>query len=1067
MPIKPTQPTTAAAVFPPLLSPLLQPALPDYAELQCLTHFTFLRGASSPEQLVRRALTLGYSALAITDECTLAGVVKAHVVAKELGVKLVIGSQMQVTPEDGSAPFALIILAMNKNGYGNLSELITLARTRVEKGAYLVRPRDIADPGAELSHLRALPDCQLILAPGYGATAEEMGRQAAWLVQCAPGRARIAMTLHYRARDEAHKAAVMAVSDTFALPVVATGDVCMHVRSFKPLQDTMTAIRHGVPVAHCGYLLAPNAEQHLRSRLRLGNLYSRAALDETVRVANLCQFSLDELRYEYPHELVPDGETATSYLRSEAYLGARWRYPEGMPDHVQALLERELALIAEMRYERYFLTVHDIVRFARRKQILCQGRGSAANSAVCFCLGVTEVDPVRGTLLFERFISKERNEPPDIDVDFEHQRREEVIQYIYQKYGRMRAALTAVVISYRPRSVLRDVGTALGVDLSIVERVAKASHSWGGKASLRERFLACGFDPDCAIADKWASLAEQMMNFPRHMSQHPGGFVISHSKLSRLVPIENAAMAERSIIQWDKDDIDAVGLLKIDILALGMLSCIRRALELVSNQRGERFELRDIPAEDAATYEMICRADTVGVFQIESRAQMSMLPRLQPRTFYDLVIEVAIIRPGPIQGGMIHPFLRRREGVDPVTYPSPAMETVLSRTLGIPIFQEQVMQIAMVAAGFSAGEADRLRRAMAAWKRKGGLEQFEEKLMQGMAERGYAVEFSASIVGQIRGFAEYGFPESHAASFALLAYASSWLKCHEPAAFLAALLNSQPMGFYSASSLVQDARRHGVDVRPIDVDISTWEARLEPANNAQPAVRLGLNNVRGMDRDAGWRIEEARSVRAFVDINDLAARAQLTGVHLSTLASANALASLTGNRRQAMWQAVGSVPGKDLLRTAVIVEEELQLTAPSEAENIVADYRHLGLTLGRHPLSLLRERLTKMRFIAAADLNTLSNGQLARASGIVTVRQRPGTAKGVVFVTLEDETGNVNVIIWPSLAEQQRKEVMGASLLGVYGIWQCQNNVRNLVAKRLVDLSHLLGELDTRSRNFH
>lgn len=1041
--------------------------LPEYAELQCLTHFTFLRGASAPEQLVQRAVTLGYHAIAVTDECTLAGVVKAHLAAKEAGLKLIIGSQMLVTPEDGSPPLTLLILAMNKNGYGNLSELITVARTRAEKGTYLVRPRDIASPAGDLAHLRGMPDCQMILLPKYGAPYEEMDKQGAWLLQCAPGRARIAMTLHYRAKDEKHKASVYAVSQKFGLPVVATGDVCMHVRSYKPLQDTMTAIRHRVPVAKCGYRLAPNAEQHLRSRLRLGNLYSRAALDETVRVANLCQFSLEELRYEYPHELVPEGQTATSYLRSESYLGARWRYPAGIPDNVQALLERELDLIAEMQYESYFLTVYDIVRFARSQHILCQGRGSAANSTVCFCLGVTEVDPVRGTLLFERFISKERNEPPDIDVDFEHQRREEVIQYIYKKYGRMRAALTAVVISYRPRSVLRDVGTALGVDLAIVDRVAKASHSWGGKADLRQRLLGCGFDPDSAIAEKWVYLADLMMRFPRHMSQHPGGFVISHTKLSRLVPVENASMAERSIIQWDKDDIDAVGLLKIDILALGMLSCIRRALELVSEQREERFELKDIPHEDAATYEMICQADTVGVFQIESRAQMSMLPRLQPRVFYDLVIEVAIIRPGPIQGGMIHPFLRRREGLDPVTYPSPEMEAVLSRTLGIPIFQEQVMQIAMVAAGFSAGEADRLRRAMAAWKRKGGLEQFEDKLMSGMAERGYTTEFAASIVGQIRGFAEYGFPESHAASFALLAYASSWLKCHEPSAFLAALLNSQPMGFYSASALVQDAQRHGVEVRPVDVSVSAWDAALEPCTGTQAAVRLGLNNVRGMEKETAWRIEEARSVRSFVDIKDLASRAELTGADLSLLASANALESLTGNRRQAMWQAVGSVPDQGLLRSAVIVEEELELDAPSEGENIVSDYRHLGLTLGRHPLALLRERLTKLRFIAAADLDTFGDGQLARGCGIVTVRQRPETAKGVIFVTLEDETGNVNVIVWPKLVEQQRKELLGASLLGVYGVWQSHRGVRHLVAKRLVDLSHLLGELDVRSRNFH
>ena len=883
------------------------PVLPDYAELQVFSHYTFLRGASAPEQLVARAAKLGYAAIAITDECTLAGVVKAHIAAKELGIHLVIGSQMTVTPEDGSAPFVLIILATNKNGYGNLSELITVARTRSEKGSYLVLPRDIAMPVGDLVHLRCLPDCQFILAPKYNASYEEVERQAAWLIQCVPGRARIALTLHHRAQDEKHRQLVAGISEEFGMPVVATGDVCMHVRSYKPLQDTMTAIRHGVPVAQCGYRLAPNAEQHPRSRVRLGNLYSREALDESVRVAQLCQFSLDELRYEYPQELVPDGETATSYLRKEAYIGAHWRFPAGIPENVQALLERELAIIAELQYESYFLTVFDIVRFARSQHILCQGRGSAANSAVCYCLGVTEVDPSRGTLLFERFISKERNEPPDIDIDFEHQRREEVIQYIYKKYGRMRAALTAVVISYRPRSVLRDVGKALGVDLSVVDKVAKASHGWGGKSDLQERLVSCGFDPNSPIAEKWAELADRLMRFPRHLSQHPGGFVISHTKLSRLVPIENAAMAERSIIQWDKDDIDAVGLLKVDVLALGMLSCIRRALDLVSEQRGARFELGDVPAEDPATYEMICQADTVGVFQIESRAQMSMLPRLQPRAFYDLVIEVAIIRPGPIQGGMIHPFLRRRQGIDPVSYPSPEIESVLERTLGIPIFQEQVMQIAMVAAGFSPGEADALRRAMAAWKRKGGLEQFEDKLMHGMAERGYTTEFATSIIGQIRGFAEYGFPESHAASFALLAYASSWLKCHEPAAFLTALLNSQPMGFYSRSSLVQDACRHGVVVRPVDVSVSNWDAQLEfIAKGSQPAVRLGLNNIKGLEQEAAWRIEEARAIQQFETTADLASRANLNAGHLNALASANALESLSGNRRQALWEAVGT-----------------------------------------------------------------------------------------------------------------------------------------------------------------
>jgi error-prone DNA polymerase len=1043
------------------------PILPDYVELQCMSHFTFLRGASAPEQLVQRAAALGYSGLAIADECTLAGVVKAHVQAKESGLPLIIGSQMTVTPEDGTPPFVLLILAMTREGYGNLSELITVARTRAEKGTYLVWPRDIATPPAELAHLKALPECQLILCPRYKAPYAEVERQAEWLLRCVPGRARIALTLHHRAQDEKHRTLVHAIASEFGLPVVATGDVVMHVRSIKPIQDTMTAIRLNTPIAQCGYSLASNAEAHLRSRVRLGNLYSPDELAETVRVAKLCTFSLDELKYEYPGEIVPEGQTAAGYLREQAYIGAHWRYPGAVPDNVQAQLEYELELIGDMQYEPYFLTVYDIVRFARSQKILCQGRGSAANSAVCYCLGITEVDPSRGTLLFERFISRERDEPPDIDVDFEHQRREEVIQYIYRKYGRTRAALTAVIISYRPRSVLRDVGRALGVDAMVVDKVAKSSHGWGGQADLQHRLLSCGFDPSSPIADKWGMIADRLMRFPRHLSQHPGGFVISRGKLSRLVPIENAAMPDRSVIQWDKDDIDELGLLKIDILALGMLSCISRALALISEQRGERFELGDIPGEDAATYEMISQADTVGVFQIESRAQMSMLPRMQPREFYDLVIEVAIIRPGPIQGGMINPYLRRRQGFEPVTYPGPEIEAVLKRTLGVPIFQEQVMSIAMTAAGFTPGEADRLRRAMAAWKRKGGLEQFEQKLLDGMALRGYSTEFANSIVGQIKGFAEYGFPESHAHSFALIAYASSWLKCHHASEFLAALLNSQPMGFYSPSSLVQDARRHQVEVRPVDVCVSGWEASLEPTANGKFAVRLGMNNIRGMERDAAWRVEEARSARPFGSLRDVADRAHLNAGHMKALASASALASLSGNRRQAMWNSGSSVPDRGLLRDATIDEAPIQLPAPSEAEDIVTDYRHLGLTLGRHPLALLRQRLYKMRFTPSDVLNTFEDGQLARGCGIVTVRQKPETAKGVIFLTLEDEAGTINIIVWPDLIEKQRTELMRSSLLGVYGIWQSKSGVRNLIAKRLVDCSHLLGELDTRSRDFH
>ncbi|WP_194712199.1 error-prone DNA polymerase [Noviherbaspirillum soli] len=1034
--------------------------LPDYAELQCASNFSFLRGASHPEEMVARAVQLGYRALAITDECSLSGVVRAHVEAKKHDFHLLIGSQLQV------GDMRLIALAKNREGYGNLCELITLARTRVEKGSYLLHPDDLAAPQEKLVHLRGLPDCELLLAPAYGVEAATLARQVQWMRETFGARATLALTLLHQGRDERHRAQLQAVAAEYGMALAATGDVCMHVRSRKPLQDVLTAIRLGKPVAECGYALAQNAEQHLRARLRLANLYPEEALAETVRLARRCTFSLDELRYEYPDELVPPGHTAATYLRQETWIGAHARFPAGVPAEVQSQIEHELALIAYMSYEPYFLTVYDIVRFARSRRILCQGRGSAANSAVCYCLGITEVDPARGNLLFERFISKERNEPPDIDVDFEHQEREQVIQYIYNKYGRLRAALTGVVISYRPRSVLRDVGKALGVDAGVVDQIAKSHRWWDGKTGLAARFTECGLDPEATLAQQWWTMAEQLMGFPRHLSQHPGGFVISRGRLSRLVPIENAAMARRSVVQWDKDDLDALGLLKVDILALGMLSVIRRALDLAAERRGEPFELQDIPSEDPDTYRMISRADTVGVFQIESRAQMTMLPRMKPRTFYDLVIEVAIIRPGPIQGGMIHPYLRRRQGLEPVGYPSPAMEQALSRTLGVPIFQEQVMQIAMLAGGFSAGEADQLRRAMAAWKRKGGLEKFEGKLIAGMLERGYTQEFADAIFRQIQGFAEYGFPESHAASFALLAYVSSWLKCHEPEAFLAALLNSQPMGFYSPSQLVQDARRHGVKVHPVDVMESGWDASLDHNGRTRPAVRLGLNLVRGLSREAGWRIEEARAIRPFADLHDLALRARLERMELQALAAANALSALSGHRRQALWQAVAGAPDKGLLRHAAVAEPAPALAPPSEGQDILGDYRSLGLTLGRHPVALLRARLLEKRFMPADVLHTYANGQFARGCGIVTVRQRPETAHGTMFVTLEDETGLVNVIVWPTLVEQQRRELLGASLLGVYGIWQSEQGVQHLVAKRLVDLSAWLGKLSTHSRDF-
>jgi error-prone DNA polymerase len=1041
--------------------------LPAYAELFCLSNFSFLHGASHAEELSERAAQLGYSALAVTDECSLAGVVRAHVAAKEAKLPFIVGSFFRLVNADGSPAFGLILLARSREGYGNLSELITLARTRATKGEYRLTPQDLSRPEKEYRHLRGMPDCLAILVPDFPANEDVLAAQVEWLDDTFTCRAWVGLVLHQRAMDDIHRGSVEFVARSQDVPVVALGHVVMHVRSRKPLQDTMTAIRVGKPVHECGYDLAPNAEQHLRSRLRLANLYPADALAATVDIASRCTFSLDELRYEYPDELVPAGITPKAYLRQETYIGAQRRFPSGIPHNVQGQIEHELELIADLEYEPYFLTVYDIVRFARSQHILCQGRGSAANSAVCYCLGITEVDPARGNMLFERFISKERGEPPDIDVDFEHQRREEVIQYIYRKYGRDRAAIAAAVSTYRPRGALRETGKVLGVDPQIVDLVAK-SHQWFDTSQdLLKRFAESGLDPEKPLIQAWARLASQLLGFPRHLSQHSGGFVISRGKLTRLVPVENAAMADRSVIEWDKDDLEALGLLKIDVLALGMLSAIRRALDIVSEQRGERFEMQDIPSEDSHTYEMISAADTVGVFQIESRAQMSMLPRMKPRTFYDLVIEVAIVRPGPIQGGAVHPYLQRRQGFEPVTYPSEALKTALGRTLGVPIFQEQVMQVAILAAGFTAGEADQLRRAMAAWKRKGGLEKYYDRIVNGMQERGYDQAFAEGIFEQIKGFGEYGFPESHAASFALLVYASSWLKCHEPEAFLAAMLNSQPMGFYSPSQLVQDAQRHGVKVLPVDVAVSGWDSVLVSLpDNDRPAVRLGMSLLRGMKDGAAERIENARAVRPFETVADLARRAQLDRKDLHVLADANALASLAGNRREALWQSVAAVPDKDMLAAAAVQDETPDLGAPTEANDIVADYRSVGLTLGRHPLELLRPQLLANRLMPASTLRTYRDGRLARGCGLVTVRQRPGTAKGVMFVTLEDETGNVNVIVWPSLLEKQRQEALGASLLAVYGTWQCQGEVRHLVAQRLVDMSHLLGGLTSASRDF-
>ena len=1080
-----------------------------YAELHCVTNFSFLRGASHPEELVDRAKELGYSSLAITDECSLAGVVRAHLQARGSNFRILVGAEFSAaellasaasiasagsagksaTSSDTASHFSarlatprLVLLARNRNGYGNLSQLITRARRRAPKGTYRLLAEDLQ---------AGIADCVALWVPRHGETEAALLGQARWLRDRFGNDGWLATELLALGNDLAWLERLRLVERQSGVRLVAAGDVHYHVRSRKSLQDTLTAIQLNKPVGETGFALAPNAEQHLRSRLRLSQIYPAGLMEETLEVVSRCTFSLEELRYEYPEEIVPAGETATSWLEKLTLEGSRMRFPEGVPEPVSRQIRHELDLIAELRYEPYFLTVADIVRHARSQHILCQGRGSAANSAVCYCLGITEVDPSRSSVLFERFISKERNEPPDIDVDFEHQRREEVMQYIYRKYGRDRAALTATVICYRARSAVRDVGKALGIDLQRIDQFTRNQQWWDGRRLHADRLREAGFDPDSPVVQHWMQIATVLMTFPRHLSQHTGGFVIARDSLSRLVPIENAAMVDRSVIQWDKDDLDALGLLKVDVLALGMLSAIRRALDLVSRRRGAAFRIQDIPAEDPETYEMICRADTVGVFQIESRAQMSMLPRLQPRCFYDLVVEVAIVRPGPIQGGMVHPYLRRRQGLEAVEYPRNEIKPALERTLGVPIFQEQVMQIAIMAAGFTPGEADQLRRSMAAWKRKGGLQHFQQKVIGGMLDRGYELEFAERIFAQIEGFGEYGFPESHAASFALLVYVSCWLKRHEPAAFLAAMLNSQPMGFYAPAQLVRDAREHGIEILPVDVLVSDWESTLEertavPASvsdgvdyRPQPAVRLGLDRVHGLAEAAGRRILASREKHMngadaealpWKSVEELALRAQLNQKELQALARANALAGLAGHRINAAWQVSGIHQMPQLLATTQVDEAVIDLPAPTDAENTMADYRSLGIPMGRHPLALLRPQLSRFRVVPAEVLRTYPHGRLARASGLVTHRQRPETASGVVFLTLEDDTGAVNVIVWPDHLERYRKEVLGGNLLTVYGTWQRDTEtggqVTNLLAQRIVDHSHLLGGLTVRSRDF-
>ena len=1053
---------------------------PAYAELHCLSNFSFLRGASHAEELIVQAKELGYTALAITDECSLAGVVRAHSAVKKVGgiepIKLIIGAEFTL-----DCGLRLVVIARNRAGYGRLSRLITRGRRAAIKGSYSLTRADVE----EFVGNAALPReheavCEGTLALWLPTLGDDSPRkdpgQGEWMARIFAGRAWIAVELTVDGRDRDRLARCRALGVAHGLPLAAAGDVHMHVRERRRLQDALTAVRHGVTVAEAGTRLHPNGERHLRERERLARLYPPELLAETVKIAALVHFSLDELRYEYPRELVPAGETAASHLRKLTEAGACKRWPAGTPAKMRAQIDHELDLIHELTYESYFLTVHDIVNEARRLNILCQGRGSAANSVVCYCLGVTEVDPSRGELLMERFISRERNEPPDIDIDFEHERREEVIQYIYRKYGRDRTALTATVISYRPRSALRDMAKVMGLDAVQAERLAGAMQWWDTSVD-EARVREAGFEPGNRQVSLLHELAGQLQGFPRHLSQHVGGFVISQGLLEELVPIENAAMADRTVIEWDKDDLDDLGLLKVDVLGLGMLSALRRGLALAGDFRGKTLTLADIPKEDLRVYEMISRADTIGVFQVESRAQMSMLPRLKPKEFYDLVIEVAIVRPGPIQGGMVHPYLRRRQGLEQVTYPSEKVRGVLERTLGVPIFQEQVMQLAIVAAGFTPGEADQLRRSMAAWKRRGGLGHFEQRLIDGMRQRGYDESFARQIFSQIQGFGEYGFPESHAASFALLVYSSAWLKCHEPAAFTCALINSQPMGFYAPSQLVRDARDHGVEVRPVSVVSSDWDCTLErrakPAQDRvaeridddQPALRLGLRLVKGLGEEAALRIMEARDAR-FASVQDLTLRAGLSRRELEALADAGALRELSGNRHLTFWQVAGSEQELPLAPLPRAAEGTPLLAPPTEGQNIAADYRTQGLTLGRHPLALLRADLEAAHIVTSAGLRDLPHGRVVRVAGIVTARQRPQSAGGVMFITLEDETGYVNLIVWERVWSRARRIASGSRLLEVAGMLQKEGGVTHVVAQKLFDRSPMLGTIVTQSRDF-
>ena len=1042
-----------------------------YLEFATASNFSFLRGASHPEELMAQAARLGLAGIGLCDRNSVSGVVRAHLAKREQNLPLKYHPGARLVFADGTPD--IFVFPRDRAGWGRLTRLLTAGNLRGKKGECLLHLDDL------LAHIFGLE----LIAMSGNATLLSRLRAAA------PGRVRLAASMLYRGRDRARLARLKETARGCQVPLIAINDVHFHHPDRRPLADVLACIREKTTIERAGRKLSANAERHLKSPDEMARLFRDApeAIEETLRLSDELTFSLDELRYEYPDETIDGFANAQDALTHLAYQGAARRYPSGLPPKVRATVEHELALIAQLQYAPYFLTVHDIVRFARSQKILCQGRGSAANSAVCFCLGITEVDPDRADLLFERFISPERREPPDIDVDFEHGRREEVIQYIYGKYGRERAGIAATVICYRGRSSIREVGKAFGLSEDTIG--ALSSSIWGGGGDGNADLARAGLDPDSRRVRQIAALARELAGFPRHLSQHVGGFVITRSRLDEVMPIGNGAMPDRTFVEWDKDDLDALGILKIDVLGLGMLSCIRKALDLVDHHYGERLTLATIPAEDSAVYRMLQRADSLGVFQVESRAQMTMLPRLKPANFYDLVIEVAIVRPGPIQGDMVHPYLRRRRGQEQVTYPSKELEAVLSKTLGVPLFQEQAMKIAIVAAGFTPAEADKLRRAMATFKRVGTIGSFQRKMIDGMLANGYARDFAERCFHQIEGFGEYGFPESHAASFALLVYASAWLKCRYPDAFAAALLNAQPMGFYAPAQIVRDAREHGVAVRPPDVNHSQWDSTLEPGPcaaerlhdlhramrddlRANHAMRLGLREIKGLSEEDAKSVVARRDV-SYDSVRDVWLRTGLSPRVLERLADADAFSSLGLTRREALWAAkalgrvgdsdddlplFGSNAGAAAART-VSREPDVALPPMPLGEEVVNDYRFLRLSLRAHPAQFLRGDLGQRGTLRNEALRGLANNTRVKISGLVTCRQRPGSAKGVVFMTIEDESAVANVIVWPKVFERVRPVVLGARYVAVAGRVQEESGVIHVIADQLEDLTLLLGRL--------